>query len=150
LDGEYYLELYRREYGLGATSLRFFNVFGPRQNPRSPYAAAVPIFIQQAIDGDQPRDFIYVKDIVGALAFAAESTGVEGVFNAGYGTSLSILELAEMIKRATNSSSVVNFLAERPGDLRHSTADSTRLIDAGWRPIYNVEQGLRCLSRHMC
>jgi UDP-glucose 4-epimerase len=67
LDGEYYFELYRREYGLGATSLRFFNVFGPRQNPRSRCAAAAAIFIQQAIDGGQPRDFIYVKDIVSAL-----------------------------------------------------------------------------------
>ena len=71
LDGEYYLKLYRREYGLGATSLRFFNVFGPRQNPRSRCAA--PIFIQQAIDGDQPRDFIYVKDIVSALRHVARS-----------------------------------------------------------------------------
>lgn len=159
LDGEYYCALFARENWLSTTSLRFFNVFGPRQDPNGAYAAAVPIFLKQACegkpisiygDGKQTRDFIYVKDIVGALAFAAESTGVEGVFNAGYGTSFSILELAEMIKRATNSSSVVKFLAERPGDLRHSTADSTRLIDAGWRPIYNVEQGLRCLSRHMC
>ena len=159
LDGEYYCKLFTRENGLSTASLRFFNVFGSRQDPNGAYAAAVPIFLKQARegkpiaiygDGKQTRDFIYVKDIVGALAFAAERIGVEGVFNAGYGTSLSILELAEMIKRATNSSSGVEFLAERPGDLRHSTAGVTRLLDAGWKPIYSVEQGLQCLSSDIC
>ena len=96
LAGENLLEAYRRSHGLGATSLRFFNVFGPRQDPRSAYAAAVPIFIAKALrdepisihgDGGQTRDFIHVTDIVGALAYAGASKDMAGTYNVGYGRS---------------------------------------------------------------
>ena len=98
LAGEELLEEYRRSHGLGTTSLRFFNVFGPRQDPRSAYAAAVPIFIAKALrgepigihgDGGQTRDFIHVTDIVGALAYAGASREMAGTYNVGYGASQS-------------------------------------------------------------
>ncbi|MCU0796220.1 MAG: NAD-dependent epimerase/dehydratase family protein [Akkermansiaceae bacterium] len=151
LDGEYYLDLYRREQGLETAAIRFFNVFGPRQDPKGAYAAAVPIFIEKALggeditvfgDGSQTRDFIYVKDIVGALSFAAETPGVTGVFNAGYGGQITINDLAGHILKAAGSSSVVRHAAERPGDVRHSRASSEKLRTAGWLPAHELEGAL--------
>jgi UDP-glucose 4-epimerase len=150
LDGEYYLEMFRREGRLATTSIRFFNVFGPRQDPKGAYAAAVPIFIEKAIrgeditifgDGGQTRDFIFVKDIVGALVFAAMND-IHGTFNAGYGGQITINELAGNIIRAAGSNSRILHLAERPGDVRHSRASSERLRAAGWSPLFTLEQGL--------
>jgi UDP-glucose 4-epimerase len=151
LDGEYYLELFRREHQLATTSLRFFNVFGPRQDPKSPYAAAVPIFIEKALrgeaitifgDGEQTRDFIYVKDIVRALVFAANETPLSGTFNVGYGKKITIRSLAEEIVRRTQSRSPLIFQPERLGDVKHSMASSDKLQKAGWKPEYSVESGL--------
>lgn len=151
LDGEYYLDLYQRERRLETAAIRFFNVFGPRQDPKGAYAAAVPIFIEQALrgadltifgDGGQTRDFIYVKDIVGALAFAAESPGVTGVFNAGYGGEVTINQLAqELIDRAGSGSKIIHGPV-RAGDVRHSRASSAKLRAAGWTPRHSLEAGL--------
>ncbi len=152
LDGEYYLELFRREHQLGTASLRFFNVFGPRQDPQSPYAAAVPIFIEKALrgeeitifgDGEQTRDFIYVKDIVRALVFAAEQTSLSGTFNVGYGKKITIRKLAEEIIQRTQSRSRLVFRPERLGDVKHSMASSDKLQNAGWKPEFSVESGLQ-------
>ena len=151
LDGEYYLDMFQREGRLDTTAIRFFNVFGPRQDPKGAYAAAVPIFIEKALanepltlfgDGGQTRDFIFVKDIVGALVFAAETQGVAGVFNAGYGGQITINELAEGIVMATGSSSPIEHASERPGDVRHSRASAQHLRDAGWQPRFTLAQGL--------
>jgi UDP-glucose 4-epimerase len=151
LAGEELLEAYRRSHGLGTTSLRFFNVFGPRQDPRSAYAAAVPIFIAKALrdepigihgDGGQTRDFVHVRDIVGALAYAGASADMAGTFNVGYGRSQSILELAQEILRLTGSKSVIEHLPPRAGDVRHSVASTERLLDAGWKPVSSVSAGL--------
>ena len=151
LDGEYYLEMFRRERGLATASLRFFNVFGPRQDPKSPYAAAVPIFIEKALrgdpiaifgDGGATRDFIYVKDIVGALVFAATSEAVVGTHNVGYGRKMTVLELAREVLRLTGSSSPVEHKPERLGDVRHSMASSDKLRSAGWKPAHSVADGL--------
>jgi len=151
LDGEYYLEMFRRERGLATASLRFFNVFGPRQDPKSPYAAAVPIFIEKALrgeaisvfgDGGATRDFIYVKDIVGALVFAASTDGVHGTHNVGYGRKMTVLELAREVLRLTGSSSPIEHKPERLGDVRHSLASSDKLQAAGWRPVHSVAEGL--------
>ncbi len=156
LDGEYYCGLYAREGWLQTACIRFFNVFGPRQDPNSAYAAAVPIFLQRAKfgqpitvygDGGQTRDFIFVKDIVGALSFAAENAHVTGVFNAGYGKAITILELVEEIKRLTGSAAEIKFEPVRAGDIRHSTSDPSKLMAAGWVPQFNVASGLsRILS----
>jgi UDP-glucose 4-epimerase len=151
LDGEYYLDMFRREGRLETAALRFFNVFGPRQDPKGAYAAAVPIFIERAVrgeditvfgDGTQTRDFIYVKDIVGALAFAAETTGVTGVFNAGYGGQITINDLAAQIIANAGTSSKILHSPERPGDVKHSRASADKLLSAGWKPRHTLEEGL--------
>jgi UDP-glucose 4-epimerase len=151
LDGEYYLDLFQREGRLETAAIRFFNVFGPRQDPKGAYAAAVPIFIEKAIkrdpivifgDGGQTRDFIYVKDIVGALTFAAETTGVTGTFNAGYGGQITINDLASEIVRLTGSTSPIEHQPNRPGDVRHSRADVARLTASGWTPRHSLAEGL--------
>lgn len=151
LDGEYYLGIFQREGKLETAAIRFFNVFGPRQDPKGAYAAAVPIFLEKAVrdeditifgDGGQTRDFIYVKDIAGALAFAAETPGVTGVFNAGYGGQITIQDLADGLISAAGSSSKVLHAPERAGDVRHSSASSDKLREAGWRPRHTLEEGL--------
>jgi UDP-glucose 4-epimerase len=151
LDGEYYLELFRRERGLATASLRFFNVFGPRQDPKSPYAAAVPIFIEKALrgepigifgDGEQTRDFIYVKDIVGALAFAATTSAVAGTYNVGYGQKMTVKELAQEVIRLTGSTSTIEHKPERLGDVKHSLASADKLRATGWTPRHSVAEGL--------
>ncbi|MEY3812907.1 MAG: hypothetical protein RL495_854, partial [Verrucomicrobiota bacterium] len=148
---EQLLEEYRHVQGLGTTSLRFFNVFGPRQDPRSAYAAAVPIFIAKALhnepigihgDGDQTRDFIHVTDIVGALAYAGSSKDMSGTYNVGYGQGQSILALAQEIIRLTGSKSVIEHLPPRAGDVRHSVASTERILSAGWKPLSSVSSGL--------
>jgi UDP-glucose 4-epimerase len=151
LDGEYYLDLFEREGRLETAAIRFFNVFGPRQDPKGAYAAAVPIFIEKAIrgeditvfgDGEQTRDFIYVKDIVGALCFAAETPHVTGVFNAGYGGQITINRLAEQLIAQAGSSSAIVHVPERPGDVKHSRASADRLLAAGWKPHHSLAEGL--------
>ena len=151
LDGEYYLNMFRAEGKINTAAVRFFNVFGPRQDPKGAYAAAVPIFIEKAVkgeditvygDGSQTRDFIYVKDIVGALTFVAEHPEVTGVFNAGYGGQITIEELAQNIIKAAGSSSKVLHAPERPGDVKHSRACADKLRNAGWQPRHTLPEGL--------
>ena len=149
LDGEYYLKMYYDHYGLQTASLRYFNVFGPRQNPKSAYAAAVPIFINKALknepitiygDGSQTRDFIYVKDVVRANILASEK-GNE-TYNVALGHSTSILELAQKIIEITNSKSEVQFLEERAGDIKHSRANTSKFNELGFTPKYTISQAL--------
>ncbi len=149
LDGEYYLKMYLDQYQVPTASLRYFNVFGPRQNPESAYAAAVPIFINKALqnepiiiygDGLQTRDFIYVKDVVKANILAAEA-GSE-TYNVALGHSTSVLELAEKIIKITNSKSQIKFLDERPGDIKHSKADPSKFNQLGFQPSYSINQAL--------
>ncbi|HEY9153584.1 MAG TPA: NAD-dependent epimerase/dehydratase family protein [Opitutaceae bacterium] len=151
LDGEYYCAQFTEAGRLPTASLRFFNVFGPRQDPSGPYSAAVPIFFRQALsgnpitiygDGEQTRDFVYVKDIVAALAFAAMTPKVSGVFNAGYGEQLTVAELARHIIALTHSHSKIEYAPSRDGDVRHSRANVDRLRQAGFVPRGNVELGL--------
>lgn len=151
LDGEYYLDLFHRERGLETAAIRFFNVFGPRQDPKGAYAAAVPIFIEKALkgeditvhgDGEQTRDFIYVKDIVGALSFAVETPGVTGVFNAGYGGQITINELAGKIIASAGSASRILHGPERAGDVKHSRSSAGKLRGAGWQPEHSLDDAL--------
>jgi UDP-glucose 4-epimerase len=152
LDGEFYCALYARENWIETAALRFFNVFGPRQDPMGSYAGAVPIFIRNALanqaitifgDGGQTRDFIYVKDVVGALSFLAQSNGVTGVYNAGYGQSTSIADLACTILEEAGSTSQIVHAPERAGDIRHSQSSPRKLMDAGWKPTHGVANGLK-------
>lgn len=152
LDGEYYCQQFTESGRLETAALRFFNVFGPRQDPAGAYAAAVPIFIQRAFanqpltiygDGGQTRDFIYVKDIVAANVFAATTPGVTGVFNAGYGGQITVLELAQRIIALAGSRSEIRHEPERAGDVRHSLANVDKLGAAGFRPSGTLESGLQ-------
>jgi len=150
LDGEYYFKIYREEYGMNCTALRYFNVFGPRQDPKSQYAAAIPIFIDKALknqdiiifgDGEQTRDFIYVKDIVKANFLAAEKGG--DVYNAAYGGRITINQLAEKIIQLTNSNSKIVHHPERPGDIKHSQADNNKIVnELGFAASADLESGL--------
>jgi UDP-glucose 4-epimerase len=151
LDGEYYCGLYAAEGRLETACLRFFNVFGPRQDPKSAYAAAVPIFIQKALagepltiygDGEQTRDFIDVKDIVAANVFAATTPQVRGVFNVGYGERTTINDLARAIVAAAGSKSELRHEPARAGDVKHSLASVEKLRAAGFRPVSNLHDGL--------
>ncbi len=157
LDGEYYCDLFTRTTSLETACLRFFNVFGPRQDPNSAYAAAVPIFIRKALDGqsltifgdgEQTRDFIYVKDIVAANVFAAITPGVTGVFNVGYGASTTINHIASEIIKAAGSSSKIDHQPERAGDVKHSLASVEKLTKAGFRPVSNLNEGLTATLRY--
>ncbi|MDF3056870.1 MAG: Vi polysaccharide biosynthesis protein vipB/tviC [Rariglobus sp.] len=151
LDGEYYCALFAATGRIETACLRYFNVFGPRQNPRSAYAAAVPIFIRRALagepvvihgDGGQTRDFVFVKDVAAANLFAARTGGLTGVFNVGYGKSLSIRELAERIIAQTGSRGGIVNEAPRAGDVRHSLASARKLFSAGFTPAHDLEGGL--------
>lgn len=149
LDGEYYLKMYLDQYQVPTASLRYFNVFGPRQNPASAYAAAVPIFINKALqnepitiygDGLQTRDFIYVKDVVKANILASQK-GSE-TYNVALGHSTSVLELAEKIIKITNSKSQIKFLEERPGDIKHSKANPEKFNQLGFKPEFTIDKAL--------
>lgn len=158
LDGEHYCQLFAREGRIATACLRYFNVFGPRQNPRSQYAAAVPIFIERAVrhepivihgDGEQTRDFIYVKDIAAANTFLAQSNDC-GVFNVAYGQRLSIKELAGLIRQLTGSRSEIQYATGRPGDVKHSLASVARLEATGFTPRASFSEGLRATIQFFC
>jgi nucleoside-diphosphate-sugar epimerase len=143
LDGEFYCKMFADEGRLPTACLRYFNVFGPRQDPKSQYAAAVPIFIDRAVknrpitifgDGEQTRDFIFVKDIVAANVFFATQSPATSVFNVAYGQRITINELARTICRLTGSRSEIKYAAERPGDVKHSLASIKKTARRRIRP----------------
>ena len=151
LDGEFYCQMFANEGWLPTACLRYFNVFGPRQDPKSQYAAAVPIFIDRAVknlpitiygDGEQTRDFIYVKDIVAANVFFAAQSKASGVFNVAYGKKITIKELAQKIVALTASKSEIKHVPERAGDVKHSLAAIDKLRAAGFTPTSNFADGL--------
>ena len=149
LDGEIYLQMYRSKT-FSAVSLRYFNVFGTRQDTDSPYAAAIPKFINQALinkdigifgDGTQTRDFIYVKDIAKANLHAA--TIEPGLYNVCNGEPTIIGPLAEKIVEIMKSDSAINYLSERPGDIKHSLGSNKKIKATGWQPEYPFEKSLK-------
>ncbi|NCQ17911.1 MAG: dTDP-glucose 4,6-dehydratase [Ignavibacteria bacterium CG_4_8_14_3_um_filter_37_9] len=153
LDGEYYLQVYEENYNLKGTALRYFNVFGPRQDPKSQYAAAIPIFISKALkdepfiiygDGEQTRDFVYVKDVVQANILAITNEKESGVFNVGRGDAISINQIAKLIISETKSNSKIIYEKARPGDIKHSLA-SIKLseLHLNYLPKYNLVDGLK-------
>jgi len=137
---------------LAAVSLRYFNVFGPYQNPRSEYSAVVPAFVEKAIrnepitifgDGQQTRDFIYVDDVVAANAFFALKSQATGIFNVACGRTITVIDLALTIRKLTKSSCTIDYGAERPGDVKHSVASIGKIDTAGFRPVCDLSGGLR-------
>ncbi len=152
LDGEYYCRMFAAEGKLQTACLRYFNVFGPRQDPKSQYAAAVPIFIHRALkhepitiygDGEQTRDFIYVKDIAAANVYAATHPAVAGVYNVAYGAKITIKELCQTICQLTGSRSEIKHGPERAGDVKHSMAAVDRLRATGFQPQGSLAEGLK-------
>ncbi len=152
LDGEYYCKMFTQEGWLDTACLRYFNVFGPRQDPKSQYAAAIPIFIYKAIrnepiiifgDGQQTRDFIFVKDVVAANVYLAEHAEFTDVYNVAYGQKQTIEDVAKEIIRLTGSASKIEYAPTRAGDVKHSQACVDRLIATGFTPEADFENGLK-------
>ena len=151
LTGEYYCQVFQQVYGVPTVCLRYFNVYGPRQNPDSEYAAVIPKFINSIInnqdpiiygDGEQSRDFTYIKDVVEANILAAESDAT-GIFNIGKGESVTINQLAKLcIEMLSNNSVSPIYKDPRPGDIKDSLADITRAKTFGYSPKYDLKKGL--------
>jgi UDP-glucose 4-epimerase len=154
LAAERYCSIFADVYGLETVALRYFNVFGPRQDPRSQYAAVVPKFIRLIAagspvpidgDGDQSRDFTYITNVVDANLAAAQAAGVAGqVLNVATGTSATVNELADAIGRILGRPVERRHREPRPGDVRASWADigeARRRL--GWEPTVDLEEGLR-------
>jgi UDP-glucose 4-epimerase len=154
LTNEYYAELYHRLYGLETVCLRYFNVYGPHQDPSSPYSGVISIFMLRAINGEEPliygdggqtRDFVFVKDVVQANLLAATHEAAPGkVFNVGTSNSVSINGLWEMIARLAECRLPAKHEAPRAGDIVHSLASIQRAKDLlGYQPTVSFEDGLK-------
>jgi nucleoside-diphosphate-sugar epimerase len=152
--GEYYCRLFHRLYGLPTVMLRYFNIFGPRQDPESHYAAVIPRFVTAILtgraptifgDGGQSRDFTFVGDAVQANLKAAEAApeACGEAFNVAYGGRITLLELLEEIADILGTAVVPEHAPPRDGDIRHSQADIGKAETLlGYRPENTVRQGL--------
>ena len=154
LAGEYYCHAFYHTYGLQTVCIRYFNVFGPRQDPDSPYSAVIPLFITALLngkspviygDGEQSRDFTYVENVVHGNLLAAEAEGVAGkTINVANGRSTSLLQLITLLNELLGTSIEPDFQDPRPGDVKHSLADITRAQQLlGYDPPVSFDEGLR-------
>jgi UDP-glucose 4-epimerase len=141
LDGEHYCQIFSEITSLKTVSLRFFNVYGPRQDPNSSYSAAIPIFVRQALanqpltiygDGYQTRDFTYVEDVASACVFAATKHKMKGVYNVGAGNSVAIRHIANQVIEIAGSSSKIEYAPARIGDVKYSCANFYKLSAEGF------------------
>jgi UDP-glucose 4-epimerase len=149
LAAEEYLATYNRLYGTGHVSLRYGNVYGPRQDPHGE-AGVVAIFFNALRagetpkvfgDGRQTRDYVFVGDVARATVAAAERDG--GVYNVGTGRETSVVELLELCQRIAGTSFETEFAPARPGELQRAVVDPSRAVDElGWRPEHSLEDGL--------
>jgi UDP-glucose 4-epimerase len=152
LAGEHYMNVFAKLYGMKTVALRYFNVFGPRQDPASDYAAVIPKFITRTLnhqspvifgDGSQTRDFTFVKDVVQANIKAMESDA-EGVFNVAYNQRIDLTLLAHLIMEITDITVPITYEPPREGDIRDSLADITRAKSGfNFTPEYTVKTGLK-------
>lgn len=155
LVGEYYCQVFTRTYGLETVSLRYFNVFGPRQDPGSEYSGVISRFVHALQtderpviygDGEQSRDFTYISNVVDANLRAAEAGAAVGkIINIGNGKSVTLNELLDTLKELSSKQNVTaEYRAERPGDVRHSLADlSLAKSLLGYTPDVGLQEGLR-------
>ena len=154
LMGEYYCSAFASCYGLDTTSLRFFNVYGPRQDPGSPYSGVISVFMTCLLqgtsptihgDGEQTRDFTYVDDVVELIIKASKATGVSGrVFNAGNGNRYSLNEIWAALQKVEGVRIPPKYGPTRAGDVRDSQADTTAAVrELGHLPQFSIEEGLR-------
>ena len=153
IASEYYCKSFGKSFGLETVCLRYFNVYGPRQDPASEYSAVIPIFVSRMLRGDQPtifgdgqqsRDFVYVEDVVAANLLAAERTEPVGhSINIGAGHRATLLDLVSAINQAMGSDLAPQFAPPRAGDVRDSMADislARKLL--GYEPRFTLEEGL--------
>jgi UDP-glucose 4-epimerase len=155
LAGEHYVRVYAQTMGLDGVSLRYFNVFGPRQDPSSPYSGVISLFAAALRegrapkilgDGQQTRDFTYVANVVSAnlLAMKAPNALRGEVYNVGTGTRVSLLELVEAMNECLGTKIAPEFGPARPGDVLHSLASLERVsASLGYRPLVDFQEGLR-------
>jgi UDP-glucose 4-epimerase len=154
LAGEYYASVFAECFGLETVSLRYFNVFGPRQDPSSPYSGVLSLFIRAILerrpptiygDGEQSRDFTYVEDVVALNLKAAQARSVSGrMFNGGNGDRITLNQAWELLQKIEGLQIRANYGPPRPGDVRHSQADTTAArADLGYVSQFTFEQGLR-------
>ena len=151
--GEHYCRLFSEIYDLDVVSLRYFNVFGPRQNPNSEYSAVIPKFVRMIMAGEQPivfgdgtqsRDFTYVANVVKANLLSCKANNVSGnVFNIATGTRINLIQLVERINDILGKSIEPKFINERQGDVKHSLADISKAkLKLGYEPEILFEEGL--------
>jgi UDP-glucose 4-epimerase len=157
--GEMYMKAWTTLYGVETVSLRYFNVFGPRQDPRSPYSGVISVFVDRALrgtvpivfgDGEQCRDFVYVANVVDANVAAATGPGIGGkAYNVACGRRTTLNELLAMLGRIAGRDLKPEYAAERAGDIKESLADiSLSRAELGYEPRIDVEEGLRRLVEH--
>lgn len=155
LMGEYYCQVFNSVYGLETICLRYFNVFGPRQNPSSMYSGVISRFIDALMknetpviygDGEQSRDFTYIANVVDANIKAAQTRkGIGEVMNAANGERVSLNELLEVLKEITGKPDVrADYQSERKGDVKHSQSSNARAVEMlGYKKLVGLEEGLR-------
>ena len=154
LMGEHYASVFHSCFGLETVCLRFFNVYGPRQDPSSPYSGVLSLFLKALVqrtsptifgDGEQSRDFTFVEDVAALCWRAANAPGVAGrVYNAGNGNRYTLNELWALLQRIEGVAIPAQYGPPRAGDVRHSQADTTRArTDLGHAPEVSIEEGLR-------
>jgi UDP-glucose 4-epimerase len=161
LAGEAYCRAFTRVYGLETVALRYFNVFGPRQDPLSLYAAVVPRFIAALLqnrspvifgDGEQSRDFTFIANVVQANLLAMRAPGVAGeVFNVACGESIDLLTMLNLLTEFLGQAIDPQFQAPHAGDVRHSLADiskAQRML--GYQPVVAFREGLRQTVAYFC
>ncbi len=163
LTGEYYLHYYQQVRGLDYVALRYSNVFGPRQDPHGE-AGVVAIFSTRLLDqepltifgdGEQTRDYVFVRDVVSANMLASDvqlegGVGLDAVgLNVATGVGTSVNGLADVLERVAGRSPGRENRPARPGELLHSTLDTSRLRSLGWRPGYTLEEGLKETYEHI-
>jgi len=149
------LDVFARLYNMEFIGLRYFNVFGPKQNPAGPYAAVIPLFIEAFLnhqspringDGKHSRDFTYIKNVVEAnllSLFTDNKKAINQVYNIGYGQQTSLEQLVQQIKKISQSNVQPEYVSERPGDVKHSLADISRAKKLlQYDPRISVEEGL--------
>jgi UDP-glucose 4-epimerase len=154
LAGEYYARVFHSCFGLETVSLRYFNVYGPRQDPSSAYSGVISLFMKALIeqapptifgDGEQSRDFTFVEDVVDVTLKASRAEGVAGgMYNAGNGGRYTLNQVWETLQRIEGVRIPASHGEPRAGDVRHSQADITAAVrDLGLSPRFSLEEGLR-------
>jgi UDP-glucose 4-epimerase len=153
LTGEHYSSVFYKVFGLETISLRYFNVFGPYQDPSSQYAAAIPAFVTSILkdtpptiygDGEQSRDFTYIDNVVQANLLAARVPQTQGqTINVACGNAVTLNQIIDMINKAVGKNIKPEYTEPRPGDVKHSLADITLAKDTiDFEPVVNFEDGL--------